>query len=712
MKKARSLSLLLAAALAFCAFSGSVAADDHIDTEETVILPISDLPETIDREEALARGHVARLKNEEPDMHSVVFRNSDGTKSMYMFASPVKYEDANGTVRDKRTTVAQTAAGYTMTDNDVQTVFPSASANGALIAKADESVTLAPVSAASALAVMWGNTAVYNGVFGSNTMLCLTPLLSGMKSTVVLRTRGESSSFSFNINPNGLTASTNASGAVLLTNEDGEAVFKLGNYIVSDSAGNVIEGEPVLTASSDGCYTVTAEVDSDFLDSENTVYPLAIEISITINTSSTIDDTVIYSEKEDRNYGSRNYHNVGYHSTTYGIGRMLVKFPGLETNTTYLNLTPAQIRSAEFCMYTASNYTASSNHLSDVYRLKENTTWSESTVTWESFAQLIPSPDDLMQIESITTTRSGGAKAIFNLTGMLRLWLDESENRKCGLLIRSQKEGSSFACRDFCSTEYADSHNGTYMPYLYFSYVTSNVNCIPVHINILYDNAFVQTSNPHLDPHIAVARRISENMSPVIDMYKTRFGIQITYSIQAFSSTPEAENCTYKSSPSVLCSCYTECEKNLSDGSIRYHHKNQDRMTEQIPAGNEASHINMLFTGHKTCNDNDTGICTGSTEYLGTAVSNEYKIGIYAMGSTTAYDHDTLVMIISHEIGHLYGVPDHYGEYYYEHPSKVNTSRSCIWGNDAFDSAVTDTLDMCSYCKFVLYNNYSRYNHG
>ena len=44
--------------------------------------------------------HVKRLNNEE-DLNSYVFLNSDGTKSVYIFGDDLKYVDSNGTVREK-----------------------------------------------------------------------------------------------------------------------------------------------------------------------------------------------------------------------------------------------------------------------------------------------------------------------------------------------------------------------------------------------------------------------------------------------------------------------------------------------------------------------------------------------------------------------------------------------------------------------------------
>ena len=63
-------------------------------------LTSDDLPGTMTMAQANERGHIARLYNEEPDLNTVIFLNEDGTKSMYQYAAPVKYE-RNGNISDK-----------------------------------------------------------------------------------------------------------------------------------------------------------------------------------------------------------------------------------------------------------------------------------------------------------------------------------------------------------------------------------------------------------------------------------------------------------------------------------------------------------------------------------------------------------------------------------------------------------------------------------
>lgn len=59
------------------------------------------IPEVLPFQTVADAGHTRRLFEEETDLSSVVFRNSDNTNTLYVFNERIKYEDADGVVRDK-----------------------------------------------------------------------------------------------------------------------------------------------------------------------------------------------------------------------------------------------------------------------------------------------------------------------------------------------------------------------------------------------------------------------------------------------------------------------------------------------------------------------------------------------------------------------------------------------------------------------------------
>ena len=60
------------------------------EDEEALSRLLGELPSTITEAQAEEAGHILRLKEEEPDLNTVIFQNRDGTRTAYQYAYPVK----------------------------------------------------------------------------------------------------------------------------------------------------------------------------------------------------------------------------------------------------------------------------------------------------------------------------------------------------------------------------------------------------------------------------------------------------------------------------------------------------------------------------------------------------------------------------------------------------------------------------------------------
>ena len=83
------------------------------DDAETALSIMNELPATITATQAVQAGHVMRLKAEEPDLNTVVFKNVDGTRTAYQYAVPVKYVE-NGEIKDKSSRLVATDKGLSL----------------------------------------------------------------------------------------------------------------------------------------------------------------------------------------------------------------------------------------------------------------------------------------------------------------------------------------------------------------------------------------------------------------------------------------------------------------------------------------------------------------------------------------------------------------------------------------------------------------------
>ena len=67
---------------------------------------------------------------------------------------------------------------------------------------------------------------------------------------------------------------------------------------------------------------------------------------------------------------------------------------------------------------------------------------------------------------------------------------------------------------------------------------------------------------------------------------------------------------------------------------------------------------------------------------------------------------DYATKTLAHEIGHCYGIADHYGTYY------GDARDYCIWGYYKETPSVVNNLNICSDCRQTLLNNANNYNHS
>ena len=102
------------------------AAVEPAPVEETTELGLvlADIPEAMSAEQTVEAGHVERLREEEQEPNTAVFRNSDGTNTLYIFSEDIWYENEQGEKVDYSTELE--AAGS-------DAAYRSASAAGELL---------------------------------------------------------------------------------------------------------------------------------------------------------------------------------------------------------------------------------------------------------------------------------------------------------------------------------------------------------------------------------------------------------------------------------------------------------------------------------------------------------------------------------------------------------------------------------------------------
>ena len=217
----------------------------------------------------------------------------------------------------------------------------------------------------------------YENIYGSGTNLRFYPQLNGVKDEIVLNQNINQNTFSFTVNTENCTAQLNEDGTVSLQNEVGEAVQTFSApyaydsvYVDGDFDNHRTDCEYTLEANGNNSYTLTVTVPDEWLNSNNTVYPVVIDPT-TINVD-TNRDAGIYSSYPNNCYGSEQTACIGK-SHQYGNGRVYMHFLWPSEIQNYAGINSAYMWVRETTGRTTDMYV-------QPYIVQSG--WTESNITW------------------------------------------------------------------------------------------------------------------------------------------------------------------------------------------------------------------------------------------------------------------------------------------------------------------------------------------
>ena len=112
---------------------------------ETTTAPLAEgiFFQFVDQAAFQANGHVARVPEEET-LSTYVFRNSDGTKTVYYLPDNVKYIAEDGAMVDKDLTLVSQSGGYGVARSDIAYLLPTSAASGIRMTHGNKQVTMYP----------------------------------------------------------------------------------------------------------------------------------------------------------------------------------------------------------------------------------------------------------------------------------------------------------------------------------------------------------------------------------------------------------------------------------------------------------------------------------------------------------------------------------------------------------------------------------------
>ena len=459
--------------------------DEPVDRYETVTDIGEDSPLTsiadgcsilkyVDEKDFLSNGFKRRVEMEE-SLSSYVFEREDGTRRLYLLGEDVKFEAADGTVIEKDITLNKTGEGYSTARNNIGLSISESLSDGVQIFFGDNKLSILPADTGVRYsAVLRDNTIVYSDVYGEGTELDFTPTLSGVKQDVVLNSYTGNNVFEYIIFSETLSPFSIENRVFFAENENSDYRFDFGPIYIYDATGHFTSGDMEIAEIDEGRWLITIIAPTEFLESDNTIYPVTIDPTIQVKASDStayIEDTTIYSGKPNLNTGSWLYNHTGLISDGYDVGRMLVRIPGLyDSNTTYAYLHDEQIDNVSFCIYEASG---SASQRVDLYYYN-GTAWTESTATWNN-----TSPNGYGYLFD-TKYPGNDLKTTFDITDLVKGWKNGTYTASKGFMLKSYNESDGNKYKAFDASEGTTSSRRPYVTVDYSPIISIGENVIRI----------------------------------------------------------------------------------------------------------------------------------------------------------------------------------------------------------------------------------------
>ena len=348
------------------------------------------------------------------DMEAYLIRteDEDGSGTVELYLSPVRYQTASGAWRmiDPEISVSTANGKQTLASADapVRIDFLTKVSEDRLVTLSRDGyeLSLVPVPQTGLLRMeaydvryltgtatatrASGDTSAsrtsydglrYEDVFGNGIDLVLTPTGTGLKEDIIFPSVPGQNSFSFLLDADGLTPVLREDGnAYLLDGDTSEIVAALPSPVMYDSSnvdcnfsyeiGVTIEQLP------DGRYLYTLTPDRDWLTSSDRVYPVTLDPTVTYSGASYIADTHV----TDQASGRKNYHTeTGLKMGCMSNGDRLRVYFDFTSLITAIG-TNKQITGATLTCY--EEYVGNSAPSVRLHQVTSN--FSISTVTWNT----------------------------------------------------------------------------------------------------------------------------------------------------------------------------------------------------------------------------------------------------------------------------------------------------------------------------------------
>lgn len=462
----------------------------HSKEDKNIVLKDDELAESLHEYGVYEHKHTERLEEKEKDLNTIVYLNSDGSETAYIFKEPIKYIDDEGNVQDKSNKLSEDVNeeefadeyAYVNDRNDINTYFPETleKDTGVTLNYEGLSIEMYPTDTCSEVSKTDDNMIVYDDAFGNSAQLQYEATFDGFKENIVIYD-GEINTFSFIAEADGMyiEEENGALNFVELTSGDVAATISP-IYVYDSLEGDTPEGETHYSYANQlkfkeleaGKYEITIIVDEEFLSNPATIYPVYVDPSVSIKaagsgSSKTIIDNPIYNGTSVRTVtsGANTTAVVGYVNGSYGTGRLLMSFPGLMKQS-FMNskytITSATLNLKEVSGQSKSSTIAAYNYTGP--------TWNESSVYSSSIWSGVGS-----YLGSASFSYPNYTTRSINILSAVKSWQTNSSAASKGIILKNTtSESSTSYYKCICTSE-----NGT-KPYVTVNYFYNGVQGVRI----------------------------------------------------------------------------------------------------------------------------------------------------------------------------------------------------------------------------------------
>ncbi len=586
--------------------------------------------------------HVSRVRDSE-DLFSLAFQNDDGTRSIYFFNEIIKYYE-DGQLKDKDNTIITTTEvngyRYTNKSNDIKVYFPLSFKNksnslGVKLKYGDIELDANPIpfgkitTSVVSAPIVEGNEITYNNVFDSNTKIKYTTLYSGYKEEIILERYTGIYEFGFSIYTHGLSIEQKEDGSFYVVDSESNTNIKIGDIVVFDSGNSFTEGSiSIIEIVPNFQYTLVIDANESFLTSDNTIYPVYIDPSLTLypignDIASTKDiiDASLYSAQPHISAGEIYYNNLGCINPNFGYSRSLIAFPGLRDILDSYSLSENNILQATLNMYCVQRPVRAST----VFLYQFSNAWNESSVTANN-ATINDYSGDIIAHEYVTTTTTD---IEFDITSLVKDWTSSHSAANKGVLLKLYTDyelDTDYAMR-LASTE-----SGSNQPYLY--------------LNL---DSYLKTAKIYRDSNIT-SNTASAAFNNAVNGFDETFGIK--FSLKGnYSSTILNLNSSCETGSNTICN--SSCGTLSSCNSI--HHKASEQLLALLQDNSDPTYC-IRIVSYKMCWYGWSPLRHGQVSGLADTAGKNSVV------TTNSYHpasgEYSLQQLIRHELSHNLGVLD------------------------------------------------------